>query len=211
MTIATAREIRGPDGGRETVSTAHELFVETLGFDAVEDIASFRQTASSAANPQVTPKLVTTYEHGRLVGAMLGVYLRKLNGSIILYAGVKEPFRKQGLYTEMRSALLLELAKESPTGPEFLLSEQEEGSWLATKYLDGWGAFIAPLDYVQPAVQGLTRRRLKLIVMPQEADREEIIEALPSIVREVYVSVYRIAEPEENADFRQMVASIGTT
>ena len=280
MTIATAREIRVPDGGWDAVSTVHDLFVETLGKDAVEDLASFRRTVSPHTDPQVAPKLVTVYDHSRSgnaqsfklhsvspsrvaappnsvspakagiqngrsinskepigrggfqtrpytrsaeayahlndrncrhnpAGAMLGLYLRRLNGSIILYAGVREPFRRQGLYTEMRTALLSELAKESPTGPAFLLSDQEEGSWLLTKYLDDWDAFVAPMDYVQPAVQGLSRRRLNLVVAPQAADRQEIIEVLPAIVREVYTSVYRIPELEDNADFRQMVASLG--
>ena len=280
MTTATAREIRVPDGGWDAVSTIHDLFVETLGRDAVEDLASFRRTVSQHTDPQVAPKLVMVCDHSRsgnaqsfklhsvspsrvaappnsvipakagiqngrsinskasigrggfqtrpytrsaeayahtndrncqhkTAGAMLGMYLHRINGSIILYAGVREPFRRRGMYTEMRTALLSELAKESPPSPAFLLSEQEEGSWLLTKYLDDWGAFVAPLDYVQPAVQGLTRRRLQLLAVPQAADRQEIIEVLPAIVREVYTSVYRIPEPEDNADFRQMAASLG--
>ena len=209
MTTATAREIRVPDGAPEVLSAVHDLFVETLGVEAVEDHDSFRQTVSPDTDARVAPKLVATYERGKLAGAMLGVYLRKVNGSMILYAGVREPFRRRGLYTEMRTALLSELSKESPTGPDFLLSEQEEGSWLIAKYLVDWGAFVAPLDYVQPAVQGLARRRLDLVVVPQAASREKIVEALPNIVREVYMSVYRIAEPEDNGDFRRVMGSIG--
>ena len=209
MTVATAREIRVPDGAPEAASTVHGLFVETLGEDAVEDLNSFRVTVSPHTDPQVAPKLVTVFERGKPVGAMLGVYLRRVNGSMILYAGVREPFRRRGLYMEMRTALLSELSMESPTGPEFLLSEQEEGSWLIAKYLDEWGGFVAPLDYVQPAVQGLARRRLALVVVPQAASREKILEALPNIVREVYTSVYRIPEPEDNGDFRRVTGSIG--
>lgn len=209
MTVATAREIRVTDGAPEAVSTVHGLFVETLGEDAVEDLNSFRLTVSPHTDPQVAPKLVTTFERGKPVGAMLGVYLRRVNGSMILYAGVREPFRRRGLYMEMRAALLSELSMESPTGPDFLLSEQEEGSWLIAKYLDEWGGFVAPLDYVQPAVQGLARRRIELVVVPQAASREKILEALPNIVREVYTSVYRIAEPEDNGDFRRVTDSIG--
>ncbi len=208
MTVAAAREFRVTDGAPAAVSTVHDLFVETLGEDAVEDIDSFRRTVSPDADARVTPRMVATYEYGELAGAMLGVYLRKVNGSMILYAGVREPFRRRGLYWEMRTALLSELSMESATGPEFLLSEQEEGSWLIAKYLDEWGGFVAPLDYVQPAVQGLARRRLDLVVVPQAASREKIVEALPTIVREVYTSVYRIAEPEDNGDFRRVMGSI---
>ena len=207
MTTATAREIRVPDGAAEAVSMVHGLFVETLGEDAVEDLTSFSVTVSPHTVPQVAPKLVTASERGKLAGAMLGVYLRKVNGSMILYAGVREPFRRRGLYTEMRTALLSELSMESPTGPAFLLSEQEKGSWLIARYLDEWGGFVAPLDYVQPAVQGLARWRLDLVVIPQTAGREKIIETLPNIVREVYASVYRISEPEDNEDFQNVMGS----
>ena len=211
VTMATARDIRVPDGGSESVRRIHALFQETLGNDAVEDLVSFRLTVSPSTNPALAPKLVEAYEGNRLIGAVLGVYLRRVNGGMVLYAGVREPFRRQGLYTEMRRALLSELAAESPTGLAFVLSEVEDGSWLLRKYLDEWGAFIAPLDYVQPAVQGLSRRRLHLVVVPQVASKAEIIEVLPTIVRELFTSVYRIAEPEDNPDFRHVVDSIGTS
>ena len=210
MTTAAARDTRVPDGADESVHRIHALFVETLGKDAVEGLDSFRRTVSPHTHPQVAPKLVMTHEYDHLAGAMLGVYLRRLNGSMILYAGVKEPFRRRGLYRAMRNVLLNDLAAESPTGPGFLLSEVEDGSWLHRKYLDEWGAFKAPMDYVQPAVQGLSRRRLKLVVKPQSASRDDITDALPTIAREVYVSVYRISEPEDDPDFRHIIDSIGT-
>ena len=147
----------------------------------------------------------------RLIGAMLGVYLHRVNGGMILYAGVREPFRRQGLYTEMRRALLSELAAESPTGLAFVLSEVEDGSWLHRRYLDEWRAFVAPLDYVQPDVQGLSRRRLHLVVVPQVASKAEIIEILPIIVRDLFTSVYRITEPEDDPDFRRVLDSIKTS
>lgn len=210
MTTTTARETRVPDATVESVRRIHALFVETLGKDSMEDLASFRLTVSPHTDRQVAPKLVTTHECDHLVGAMLGVYLPRIDGSIILYAGVKEPFRRRGLYTEMRTALLSELAAESPTFPGFLLSEVEDDSWLLKKYLDEWEAFIAPLDYVQPAVQGLSRRRLNLVVVPQAASKEEIVEALPAIVREIYLSVYRIPQPEDDPNFHHIMDSIGT-
>ena len=211
MTTATARELRAPDGAPESVRRIHALFVETLGKDAVEDLDSFRLTVSPHTDPQVAPKLVATHKRDHLVGAMLGVHLRRVNGGMVLYAGVRKPHRRQGLYTKMRDALLSDLAAESSTGPGFLLSEVEDGTRLLRKYLDEWGAFVAPLDYAQPAVQGLSRRRLNLVVLPQAASRKEIVDALPTIVREVFASVYRIAEPEDDPDFRRVVASLGNS
>ena len=127
MTMATARDIRVPDGGSESVRRIHALFQETLGNDAVEDLVSFRLTVSPSTNPALAPKLVEAYEGNRLIGAVLGVYLRRVNGGMVLYAGVREPYRRQGLYTEMRNTLLSALAAESPTGLAFVLGEVEDG------------------------------------------------------------------------------------
>ena len=211
MTIATARDVRTHDGASESVRRAYELFVETIGPDGVEDLDSFRLTVSPFSGPAFVPKLVEAYEGERLVGAMLGGYLRRVNGGMILYAGVREAYRRQGLYTEMRDSLLSEIAAESPTGLGFVLSEVENGSWLYRKYLGEWGAFVAPLSYVQPAVQGLSRRKLDLMVVPQAAGRAEITLSLPAIVREVFTGVYRISEPEDDPEFRHVIDSIGKT
>lgn len=208
MTTVTTRDVRVHDGTSESVRPAHELFVETIGPDGVEDLNSFRHTVSSFTNPAVVPKLIEAYDSGRLIGAMLGVYLRRVNGGMVLYAGVREAYRRRGLYREMRNSLLSELAAESPTGLEFVLSEVEEGSWLHRKYVGEWGAFVAPLDYVQPAAQGLSRRPLSLVVAPRAADRTEIVECLSTILREVFTGVYRISEPEYNPDFRHIMDSL---
>ncbi len=208
MTTGTAREFHVRRGECESVRAAYQLFVETLGPDAVEDYDSFRLTVSPDAKKALSPKLMEAYVGGRLAGAMLGVYLRRVNGGMILYAGVREPFRRQGMYTHMRGCLLAELDAESEGGLGFLLSEIEDGHVLYRKYLDDWGAFVATPRYFQPAVQGLSRRRLNLIVAPQAADRAETVEALPAIVREVFATVYRIEDPGSHADLRGAMDSI---
>ena len=206
---AAARDVSVVDGASESVRRAHALFVETISADGVEDLDSFRLTVSPSTKAPLVPKLIGSYDSGRLAGAMLGVYLRRVNGGMILYAGVREEYRRQSLYAEMRNTLLAELAAESPTGLGFVFSEVEEGSWLQRRYLDEWGAFVAPLDYVQPAVQGLTRRPLSLVVVPQADTRSEIIHALPAIVGEVFTGVYRISEPDDDPDFLHIMDSIG--
>ena len=209
MTTATARDVRLVDTTTESLVSVHALFVETISADGVEDLDSFRLTVSPSTQAALAAKLIESYDGGLLVGAMLGMYLRRVNGGMVLYAGVREAHRSQGLYTEMRTMLLAELAAESPTGLGFVFSEVEEGSWLQRRYLDEWGAFVAPLDYVQPAVQGLTRRPLSLVVVPQADTRSEIIHALPAIVGEVFTGVYRISEPDDDPDFRHIMDSIG--
>ena len=65
VTMATARDIRVPDGGSESVRRIHALFEETLGNDAVEDLDSFRLTVvSPSTNPSLAPKLVEAYDGG---------------------------------------------------------------------------------------------------------------------------------------------------
>ena len=209
MTTATARTVRVSDGESASTRMVHKLFLETIGPDGVEDLDSFRLTVSRLTTPAVVPKLIEAYDGDQLTGAMLGVYLSRVNGAMVLYAGVREAYRRRGLYMEMRNALLSDLVAESPTGLGFVLSEVEEGSWLHCKYLDEWGAFIAPLDYVQPTVQGLSRRSLDLMVVPQAMSRAEIIQSLPTIIREVFTSVYRISEPVRHPDFRHIMDSIG--
>ena len=209
VTTATARDVRLVDTTTESLVSVHALFVETISADGVEDLDSFRLTVSPSTKAPLVPKLIGSYDRGRLIGAMLGVYLRRVNGGMVLYAGVRGPFRRQGLYTEMRTRLLSELSAESPTSLGFVLSEVEDGSWLQRRYLDEWGAFGAPLEYVQPAVQGLTRRPLSLVVVPQADTRSEIIHALPAIVGEVFTGVYRISEPDDDPDFRHIMDSIG--
>lgn len=208
MTTVTTRDVRVHDGASESVRPAHELFVETIGPDGVENLDSVRLTVSRLTTSAVVPKLIEAYDGDQLIGAMLGVYLRRVNGGMILYAGVREAYRRQGLYTEMRNTLLSELATESPTALGFVLSEVENGSWLHRKYLDDWGGFVAPLDYAQPAVQGLSRRRLDLMVVPLAIDKAKIIKVLSTIVREVFAGVYRISEPEDDPDFRQIMDSL---
>ena len=211
MTMATARDIRVPDGGSESVRRIHALFQETLGNDAVEDLVSFRLTVSPSTNPALAPKLVEAYEGGpahRSDARRVPSQSERRHGPLRRGQGAVPT---AGTVYGNEEVPPVELAAESPTGLAFVLSEVEDGSWLLRKYLDEWGAFIAPLDYVQPAVQGLSRRRLDLVVVPQAAGKAETIEVLPTIVRELFTSVYRVAAPEDNPDFRHVVDSIGTS
>lgn len=195
------------DGSIERV---YALLQETLGQSNVEDIDSFYLTTSLATDGAILPKLVGAYKDGELVGASLGLYLRKLNAGIILYSGVRESYRRRGFYRELRISLLFELLKCSSSGLGFVLSEIDESHWLLEKYLNNWGAFLAPCNYVQPSVQGLRRRRISLVVGPMTQKRAEIIEDLPAIIREVFRGVYRIAEADSHPDFRHAVESLHT-
>jgi hypothetical protein len=210
VTTAALGHVGVLDGTHDSVREFHALFRETLGALNVEDAESFRATTSPLTDDAALPKLVGAFHDVGLIGAMIGLYLRNLNAGMILYAGVREPFRGRGLYTKMRQSLLSELADHTTHDLGFVLSEIEEGDWLAQKYLNEWGAFIAPCEYVQPAAQGLQRRQVDLLIVPIAKTRAEITEGLSSIIEEVFSRVYRIADTERHPDFRHAVESIRT-
>ena len=211
MTPSEGGEVRLLECTDQAVRQAYALFEETIGSGNVEDADSFRDTVSPHTDPAVAPKLVASFEAGRPIGAMLGAYLRRTNGCMILYAGVREPFRGRGVYTRMRKFLMRELASESETHPGFVLSEVEDGGWLHRKYLDEWGGFTAPIDYAQPSVQGLCSRRLRLVAAPMSSSTQAIMGNLQPILRDVFTGIYRIPEPELDPCFRRAAASIGRT
>lgn len=211
MTVSEYCDVRLLECADQSVPQAYMLLEETIGSENVEDADSFRSTVSPLTDPSVAPKLVASFVAERLIGAMLGVYLRKTNGCMILYAGVREPFRGQGVYTRMREFLMRELASESETHPGFVMSEVEDGGWLYRKYLDEWGGFAAPIDYRQPSVQGLRKRRLRLVAVPMSSSTQEILENLPSVLHDVFTGIYRIPDPELHPCFRHAAASLGRT
>ena len=211
MTASEYCDVRLLECADQSVPQAYLLFQETIGSGNVEDADSFRSTVSPLTDPSVAPKIVASFVAERLIGAMLGVYLRRTNGCMILYAGVREPFRGQGVYTRMRKFLLRELANESETHPGFVMSEVEDGGWLHRKYLDEWGGFAAPIDYRQPSVQGLHRRKLRLVAVPMSSSPEEILENLPAVLHDVFTGIYRIQYPELEPCFQHAAASLGRT
>lgn len=210
MTTTTAEVVRLLNRSDELVREAHSIFKDALGPSNVEGAQSFRTTVSSSTDNTLVPKLVGAFDDDVLIGAMLGLYLRKLNAGMVLYAGVGKSFRNRGTYSKMREALLLEFAGESETPLGFILSEIEPSHWLARKYGDEWGGFIAPCDYVQPAVQRLPRRGLDLIVLPIGQSESEIVSDLPEVIYEIFRGVYRIAEPGRHHEFRRTVESVRT-
>ena len=214
VTMATAREVRVPDGVTTCVRRIHALFQETLGNDAVEDLVSFRLTVSPSTNPALAPKLVEAYEGNRLIGAVLGVYLRRVNGGIVLYAGVREPFRRQGLYTEMRKCLLFELDTQRPQPVWGSCSSEVEDR------------LVGCTSEVPRRVGSVSSRRWTTFSPPSRVCRDggwtswsclrlqarrRLSKSCPAIVRELFTSVYRITEPEDDPDFRHVVDSIGTS
>ena len=208
------------DGGdTPLVLAAHALLEKVLGVGRVEDIASFRATVSPEARGVYVPKLACAAYGRSIQGVVLGVYLGRLNMGMILYAGVREAFRKLGVYSTLRAhvvALLNSAANGNGRLPytepsarmDYLVSEFDAGSELGRRYLREWGAFLAPCEYEQPAAQGLPPREMELVFQPIAAHSPPSRDQIAVAVREIYQRVYRMGEVGRNVQFRRVVESL---
>ena len=199
---------------------AYALLQEVLGPGSVEDIDSFRATVSPATDDAVVPRLVCAIYRRRIQGVVLGAYLVNLNMGIVLYSGVRRTYQGLGTYSMLRSRLVAFINREAGrnhnggTGSkreqvamEYLISELDGGSPLFQQYTGRWGAFVAPIEYEQPAAQGLTARKLKLVLQPMARQVPPSGDEIVTIVHEIYERVYRIPKPRDNANFRSVVES----
>jgi hypothetical protein len=71
-----------------------------------------------------------------------------------------------------------------------------------------WRAYTAPCDYWQPETQGLSARPLKLVLQPILADGPPTARETAVLVREIYRSVYRLEDPEEEPSYRRVILSL---
>ncbi len=111
MTVARVDDLRLLDVRDDSIGRVYALFREILGQSNVEDIDAFYATTSPYTDAAIVPKVVGAFEDGDIIGASLGLYLRKLDAGIVIYAGVRETFRGRGVYTKVRNLLLAELAE----------------------------------------------------------------------------------------------------
>ena len=190
---------------------AHALLIECLGTKRVEDVDSFKATVSSFADQSVVPRLLCKVHNGRMLGAVLGVYLTSINIGMILYAGVRDAFRRLGIYSVLRTELIrllnIEAAHErlGQGYMEYMVSELEPGSWLLEYYQRRWGAFVAPIDYFQPPTQGLAPRKLSLVFQPIARRTPPAGDDVTAIVREIRRKVYRLSDTAAMMGFHGLV------
>ena len=200
------------DGDAPHILEAHALLQEALGPEYVEDMDSFRGTVSLDTDDAVVPRLVCAVHNGRVEGVVLGTYLRNLNMGMVLYSAVRRAFQGLGVYAMLRYRLMSLLNRESgrfhSAEMDYLISEQEDGSALFERYTREWGAFVAPVDYEQPAAQGLSARKLKLVLQPVAKQVPPSGDEIAAIVREIYERVYRLPNTTANAQFRRVVESL---
>ena len=203
------------------VGQTYALLQEALGAENVEDSASFRRTVSPLTDDAVVPRLVCAVHERRVLGAVVGTYLKNLNIGMVLYAAVSRPLRGRGIYSILRgqlTALLNGLASERYAGSrrsldrhagiEYLVSEQEEGSALLRRYVNEWGAFVARCRYEQPATQGLVAKELKLVMQPMANRTRPTRDDTIAIVREIYAHIYGLSNGALSARLRPVVESL---
>ena len=210
------REVTENDGG--CLLEGYRLLQQALGARNVESFDCFRSTVSPATDSCAVPRMVCALDQNEVIGFSVGAYLRNLNMGIIVYSGVKTGWRRRGVYTAVRGELI-DLFNQSSdearreglaSGRRIacVVSEQEDGSELFKRYVAEWGAHVAPCDYEQPEVHGLTVRPLKLVLQPVGRNRPPTANEVIELVRELYERLYRIADVDHNPSYLRVVASV---
>lgn len=188
------------------------MLVSSLPAGLVEDRESFLQSVSRSGDPGAIPTLVVALQRGAVVGAAVGAYLSRVNVGMVLYSAVEPRARNRGLYGAMRARLLEAIAADAQDlgkpGIDRIASEVEDDSPLHRLYVSEWRAFTAPCDYWQPETQGLSARPLKLVLQPVLAEGPPSSRDIAVLVKEIYRTVYRLADPEEDPSYRRVILSL---
>jgi hypothetical protein len=198
------------DTGR--VLEVHSLLLSSFPTGQVEDRSSFLRSVSRTADPGAVPTVVAAFDGGAVDGAVVGAYLPRVNAGMVLYSAVERRARNRGLYGAMRARLVEAIAADArdagKPGVDYIVSEVEEDSPLHRQYVSEWRAYTAPCDYWQPETQGLSARPLKLVLQPILADGPPTARETAVLVREIYRSVYRLEDPEEEPSYRRVILSL---
>ena len=198
------------DVGR--VLEVHDLLLSSFPPGMVEDRESFLRSVSRTAEPGAVPTVVGALHGGEVVGAVVGAYLPRVNVGMVLYSAVERRARGGGLYGAMRARLAEALAADATDagrpGVDHIVSEVEQDSPLYEMYVSEWRSYTAPCDYWQPETQGLSARPLKLVLQPVMAEGPPAVSDMAVLVREIYRTVYRLPEPEEDPNYRRVILSL---
>ena len=195
---------------RARILEVYGLLTEVYGRGRVEDEKSFMGTVSPETDDAVVPTVVIAVRDERLTGAVVGAFLRNLDMGMVLYSAVQASARGRGVYTRLRGELLHLLDLEArrlpasaswPRSPglAYVVSELDEDSPLLRRYVDEWGAFVAPIDYFQPAAQGLAERKMDLAFQPVANRSAPSPETVVAVVSEIYARIYRIPDGAQSA------------
>ena len=199
----------------------YDLLQQELGDGGLEDIESFLGTVSPSTDLYAVPVVIGARQAEELVGAVVGTYLKNLNIGMVLYSAVRKSLRRRGIYSTLRASLVEDInalalqyhrprdgQDEGRPGIDYLVSELDSDSWLREEYVRRWGAFVADCDYLQPQAQGLEAKPMDLLLQPIGVHSQPSRTELVAIIREIYQRVYRLADPDRNAEFLRVVQSL---
>ena len=196
------------DSRIEEVLQVYSLLQDAMGIESVEDLRSFRRTVSPRIDPSVLPRVVCAFSDDEIIGTVVGVALKRLHAGFIAYSAVKEDSRRYGIYATMRHELLRRLAQDD--GVQYVASELDQQDWLFQKYVNQWNATVLCERYEQPEAQGLQAKSLSLVAMPIDNGATPDAVEIVNLIREIYRSVYGIADLDTNESFLRVMASLST-
>ena len=206
------------EGDTPSVRDAHALLREEMEFGDIEDLDSFVQSVSSAADSHVVPFLLRVRDRHATQGVVLAAYLTELNMGMMLYSAVRKSLRERGVYSQMRAFAIQHLNWQAgqlngcrasvpglPGQIGFLMSEWDDSRPYFRRFLARWGSYVAPCDYRQPPVQGLVARPFRLVFQSIGRQAPPSPEELAEIVLEIYGHIYRIPDAARSPYYRQAV------
>lgn len=198
------------------ILNVHDFLVTELGINKVESFNDFKLTTSKKTDDLIVPHVSVSISSNKLTGVVIGAYIKTTNIGILLYSAVHNSVRGRGVYSNLKSYMLEQLNSDSRENEydkggykliDYLVSEVEHDSWLFKKYTDDWGSFVADFEYLQPAVQGLGARPLKLVLQPINKFVPPSKLTLKTIVIEIYRRVYRLTNLELTTYMNNVVQS----
>lgn len=208
---AGALTVRAAASARD-LAAAHRLFRRRIGRRLVEDAAAFRLSACQET-VDWAPLLLLAEVDGVMAGAQLGGLLPAVQLLSLPYTAVAAAYEGRGVYRRLKQRMLAELAAMAAARglppPRGNVSEEAPGSAQYARKVGGGIAVPLPLDYVQPAAQGLVETPLTLTFEPLTSPPPVFdADTLLTIVAAVYRSLYRITEPERHPAFIRVAASL---
>ena len=190
----------------------HNLLVKSFPPGQVEDFPAFLQSTAVTVHFESVPVVLTASTPGHLVGVIIGNYLSDINIGMILYAAVHPDSRRRGIYNAMRRQLIeIFKTKSEHAGspnPDFIVSEVDPDGIVYKLYCDNWHSFEAPFDYWQPATQGLSSRRMKLVLQPLQQNFQPNNPWLKNLISNIYTKIYRLRDPQRDPDFQRIIQSL---
>ena len=198
----------------ELITQGHRLLSQTMESGYVENLESFLKTVSPNTDTLVKPHTIGAFHKGVLVGIVVGSYLVKADIGFVAYAGVDSTWRQNRVYSKLRKTMISMFQDDADNQPNaslsYVVSEMTRNSLLFKSITSHDDIFVVPCDYEQPITQGLSSKKLEVLVQSSYRNVPPQLDEILCIMKEVYRGIYRIQDHESHNTFKQLKRSLLT-